>query len=61
MGTINDWQTLLRKFKEKLAQRLWAIPTISESEKEIVYKEYLTDLDSLEKGIARFTVSNNTS
>jgi signal transduction histidine kinase len=54
MSTVNDWQTLFRKFKEKLAQRLWAIPTVSESEKELVYKEYLTDLDSLEKGISDF-------
>jgi signal transduction histidine kinase len=54
MSTSVDWQTMFRKFKEKLAQRLWAIPTISESEKEVVYKEYLSDLDSLEKGIADF-------
>lgn len=54
MSTAADWQTLLRKFKEQLAQRLWAIPTISESEKEMVYKEYLTDLHNLENGIAEF-------
>jgi len=51
---IKDWQTLLRNFKEALAKRLWSLPGVSEPEKEMVYKEYLTDLDGLESAVARF-------
>ena len=50
-----DWQKALRGFKEKLAKRLWALPTVTESEKEMVFKEYLSDLDEFEKVINGFT------
>lgn len=52
--TLEGWQTLLRQFKEALAKRLWAMPTVSESEKELVFKEYLSDLDKFDKGLATF-------
>lgn len=44
----SEWQQQLRVFKEKLAERLWALPTVSETEKEQVFKEYLRDLDEFE-------------
>lgn len=53
-NVVSDWQVLLKQFKEKLAQRLWSIPAISETEKEIVYKEYLHDLDSFERALAGY-------
>ena len=46
------WHDLLKEFKERLAQRLWAIPAVSEAEKEIVYKEYLSDLDRFEQALS---------
>ncbi|MCG3205342.1 MAG: Adaptive-response sensory-kinase SasA [Elusimicrobia bacterium] len=49
--TAMDWGSQLRLFKERLAKRLWALPTVTESEKEIVFKEYLSDLDEFEKKI----------
>ncbi len=49
----DPWQSRLRRFKEKLAERLWALPSVSEAEKEIVFKEYLADLDDLEGDLAR--------
>jgi len=52
--TIQEWQELLREYKESLARRLWALPQVSEPEKEMVYKEYLADLDRLERAIAQF-------
>jgi len=50
-----DWQKELRAFKEKLAKRLWALPTVTESEKEMVFKEYLSDLDDFEKSMNGLT------
>ncbi|MCB4757748.1 MAG: hypothetical protein LHV69_12100, partial [Elusimicrobia bacterium] len=52
LPTKEDWQRLLRRFKEQLAQRLWALPTVSEAEKELVYKEYLSDLDEFERSVS---------
>lgn len=52
--SIENWQSLFRNYKESLAKRLWSIPGISEAEKEILYKQYLVDLDDLEKSVARF-------
>lgn len=49
---LQAWQGLLKTFKERLAQRLWALPTVSESEKEMVFKEYLSDLDQFERHVA---------
>src|SRR5436190_20659653 len=54
LATQEGWQTLLRRFKEALAKRLWGMPTVSESEKEIVFKEYLSDLDKFENELAKF-------
>jgi signal transduction histidine kinase len=54
LTTFEGWQTLLRKFKEALAKRLWAMPRVSESEKEVVFKEYLSDLDEFETEVAAF-------
>jgi len=54
MNQPDPLQGLLRRFKEKLAERLWALPSVSETEKEIVFREYLADLDSLEEELARF-------
>jgi signal transduction histidine kinase len=48
----NPAQAHLRRFKEKLAERLWALPGVSESEKEIVFRAYLSDLDELERLLA---------
>jgi signal transduction histidine kinase len=45
-------QAHLRRFKEKLAERLWALPGVSESEKELVFRAYLADLDDLERDLA---------
>lgn len=47
------WQQSLRRFKEKIAQRLWAIPSISEAEKEMLFKEYLSDLDHFEEEVGQ--------
>ncbi len=52
--TMKEWQALLRQFKEKLAQRLWAIPAVSEAEKELVVKEYLSDMDQFERSLYSF-------
>lgn len=52
MSAPADWQTLLRGFKERLAKRLWALPTVTETEKEMVYKEYLKDLDEFERALS---------
>ena len=52
-----DWQKELRAFKEKLAKRLWALPTVTEAEKEMVFKEYLSDLDDFEKTMHALTAS----
>ncbi len=49
--TLPDWQKELRAFKEKLAKRLWALPTVTETEKEMVFREYLSDLDDFEKAM----------
>lgn len=46
-------QAHLRRFKEKLAERLWALPSVSESEKEIVFRAYLADLDDLERHLSQ--------
>src|SRR5216110_3394616 len=54
LATQEGWQTLLRRFKEALAKRLWGMPTVSESEKELVFKEYLSDLDKFEGELAVF-------
>ena len=56
-----NWQKELRGFKEKLAKRLWALPTVTESEKEMVFKEYLSDLDEFEKAIQGFTQANESA
>jgi signal transduction histidine kinase len=48
LNQIDEWHKVLRQFKEKLAERLWAIPTVTETEKELVYKEYLSDLHGFE-------------
>lgn len=48
MIAVKDWAALLRQFKERLAQRLWGIPGVSETEKEVVFKEYLSDLTEFE-------------
>ena len=48
LSDVDQWRIALRQFKEKLAERLWAIPTVTETEKELVYKEYLTDLNGFE-------------
>lgn len=53
--TVTDWQRELRAFKEKLAKRLWALPTVTEAEKEMVFREYLSDLDDFEKAMNGFT------
>lgn len=53
MNQPDPWQGFLRRFKEKLAERLWALPTVSEAEKEIVFREYLADLDALEGELSR--------
>lgn len=45
-------QTHLRRFKEKLAERLWALSGVAESEKEIIFRSYLSDLDDLERELA---------
>ena len=50
-----DWQKELREFKEKLAKRLWALPTVTETEKEMVFKEYLSDIDGFELAMNAFT------
>jgi signal transduction histidine kinase len=50
--TVGTWQKLLRQFKEKIAERLWSLPTVSETEKEILFKEYLSDLDRVEKDLS---------
>ncbi len=55
-----DWQAELRKFKESLAKRLWALPTVTETEKEMVFKEYLSDLDAFEKAMNAFTEANQS-
>jgi signal transduction histidine kinase len=52
--TVEGWQALLRQFKEALAKRLWAMPTVAESEKEIVFRQFLSDLDAFEKEVAGF-------
>src|SRR4051794_20418045 len=49
-----DWQAALKKFKESLAKRLWALPTVTETEKELVFKEYLSDLDNFERAMNGF-------
>src|ERR1044071_7756717 len=54
LTTLEGWQGLIRQFKETLAKRLWAMPTVSEAEKELVFKEYLSDLDKFETEIAAF-------
>jgi chromosome segregation ATPase len=33
---------------------LWALPTVTETEKEMVFKEYLADLDQFEQALAAF-------
>ena len=53
MTQPDPWESLLRRFKEKLAERLWALPSVSETEKEIVFREYLADLDALETELGR--------
>lgn len=52
-----DWQQELRAFKEALAKRLWALPTVTETEKEMVFKEYLSDLDGFERAMNTLTES----
>lgn len=47
----DEWQSLVRQFKERLAQRLWALPTVSETEKEMIFRGMLADLDQFEKEI----------
>ncbi|MFN0117045.1 MAG: ATP-binding protein [Elusimicrobiota bacterium] len=53
--TLKAWQEALRQFKEKIAERLWALPGVSETEKEILFREYLSDLDGFEKNIGEFS------
>ena len=50
-----DWQSKLKEFKARLAQRLWALPTVTETEKELVFKEYLSDLDAFENAMSSLT------
>jgi len=50
-----EWQSALKEFKERLAQRLWALPTVTETEKELVFKEYLSDLDGFENAMSALT------
>jgi signal transduction histidine kinase len=45
-------QAHLRRFKEKLAERLWGLTGVAESEKEIIFRAYLSDLDDLERELA---------
>jgi signal transduction histidine kinase len=52
---VIDWQTKLKEFKARLAQRLWALPTVTEIEKELVFKEYLSDLDAFENSMSALT------
>ena len=52
--TLETWRELLRQFKENLAKRLWALPSVSEKEKEIVYREHLGDLDAFERQLHLF-------
>lgn len=52
--TLQDWAVLLRQFKEKLAERLWAVSTLDEAEKESLYKNYLSDLDRFESNLSSF-------
>ncbi len=54
---MSDWPSELRAFKEKLAKRLWALPTVTETEKEMVFREYLSDLDEFEKKMVAFSQS----
>lgn len=48
------WQSLVRTFKEALARRLWALPSLSETEKELAFRELLTDLDGLERELTAY-------
>jgi len=52
-GILTGWEKLLKFFKERLAKHLWALPTVSEAEKEAVYREYLVDLDDLEANVGK--------
>ena len=52
--SLNNLQDLLREFKQTLAKRLWALTHISEAEKELLFKEYLSDLGKLEKELSNF-------
>lgn len=49
-----EWHVLLRRYKERLAQRLWTLPTVSEAEKEMLFREMLSDLDQFESEIQNF-------
>jgi signal transduction histidine kinase len=49
LDVLKEWKESIRHFKEMLAKRLWSLPSVSETEKEMVYRQYLTDLDQTEK------------
>jgi len=46
------WRNELRQFKEALAKRIWAIPGVSEKEKELMFQGTLRDLDQFEQDLA---------
>lgn len=49
-----EWQSLLRRFKEQLAQRLWSLTPLSETEKELFFRDCLSQLADFERDVSSF-------